>query len=68
VNVKQEIEMKRYLVRAYRVQQIETYIIAKDEDDLEDQFDSVKDWDVTKTGEIYDVDYEPVQESYCGND
>jgi len=60
--------MKQYLVRAYRVQQIETYIIAKDEDDLEDQFDSVKDWDVTKTGEIYDVDYEPVQESYCDND
>jgi hypothetical protein len=50
------------------VQQIETYIIAKDEDDLEDQFDSVKDWDVTKTGEIYDVTYEVVPETYCDND
>jgi hypothetical protein len=68
VNVKQERNMKQYLVRAYRVQQIETYIIAKDEDDLEDQFDSVKDWDVTKTGEIYDVDYEVVPETYCDND
>jgi hypothetical protein len=67
VNVKQERNMKQYLVRAYRVQQIETYIIAKDEDDLEDQLESV-DWEVLSEGEIYDVTYEVVPETYCDND
>ena len=59
--------MKQYLVRAYQMQQVETYIIAKDDDDLENQLDSV-DWEVVKEGEIYDVTYEVVPETYCDND
>jgi len=59
--------MKQYLVRAYQMQQVETYIIAKDDDDLENQLDSA-DWEVVKEGEIYDVTYEVVPETYCDND
>jgi hypothetical protein len=59
--------MKRYLVRGYVTQQIETYIIAQDDDDLENQLESV-DWEVVREGEIYDVTYEVVPETYCDND
>jgi hypothetical protein len=59
--------MKQYLVRGYVTQQIETYIIAQDDDDLEDQLESV-DWEVLSEGEIYDVTYEVVPETYCDND
>jgi hypothetical protein len=62
-----ERNMKQYLVRAYVMQQIETYIIAKDDEDLENQLESV-DWEVVREGEIYDVTYEVVPETYCDND